>query len=105
MLLAFPALLQLTFSSDAVKHGVQHHVLTTSPPVHSRAHQLAPDKLAIAKKKFSEMEHMGIIRVSNSPCASPLYLVAKSNAGWRPCEVYRCLNDAITLDPYSLLHI
>ncbi|GFR58397.1 retrovirus-related Pol polyprotein [Elysia marginata] len=63
----FPALLQPTFSSTAVKHGVQHHVPTTGPPVHSRARRLAPDKLAVAKKEFMKMEQMGIIRKSNSP--------------------------------------
>ena len=36
----FPALLQPTFSSDSVKRGVQHHVCTTGPPVHSWARHL-----------------------------------------------------------------
>ncbi|GFR71912.1 retrovirus-related Pol polyprotein [Elysia marginata] len=39
----FPAILQPTFSSASVKHGVEHHVLTTGPPVHARARRLAPD--------------------------------------------------------------
>ena len=97
----FPALLQPTFSSTAVKHGVQHHIQTTGPPVHSRARRLAPDKLAAAKKEFTEMEHMGIIRKSNSPWASPLHIVAKPNGGWRPWD-YRRLNEATTPDRYPI---
>ncbi|GFO43157.1 retrovirus-related pol polyprotein [Plakobranchus ocellatus] len=46
----FPALLQPTFSSESVRHGVQHYIATSGPPVHSRARRLAPDKLAAAKK-------------------------------------------------------
>ncbi|GFR69539.1 transposon Ty3-G Gag-Pol polyprotein [Elysia marginata] len=101
----FPALLQPTFSSTAVKHGVQHHMPTTGPPVHSGARRLAPDKVAVAKKEFMEMEQIGIIRKSNSPWASPLHIVPKPNGGWRPCRDDRCLNNATTPDRYLIPHI
>ncbi|GFN87764.1 Pol polyprotein [Plakobranchus ocellatus] len=52
----FPALLQPTFSSESVRHGFQHYIATSGPPVHSRARRLAPDKLAAAKKEFFEMK-------------------------------------------------
>ncbi|GFO36275.1 retrovirus-related pol polyprotein [Plakobranchus ocellatus] len=48
----FPALLQPTFSSESVRHGVQRCIATSGPPVHSRARRLAPDKLAAAKKEI-----------------------------------------------------
>ena len=58
----FPDLLKPTFSAAEVKHGVHHFIPTKDRPVFARTRRLAPDRLAIAKKEFSEMEKMGIIR-------------------------------------------
>ncbi|GFO40170.1 transposon ty3-g Gag-Pol polyprotein [Plakobranchus ocellatus] len=96
---SYPQLLQPTFSTAEVKHGVKHFIPTKDRPVFARARRLAPDKLASAKREFFEMENMGIIQKSNSPWASPLHMVPKSNGD------YRRLNDATVPDRYPIPHI
>ena len=85
LLAGFPALTQPTFSASAVKHGVEHHLTTTGPPVYARARRLDPNKLAVARAEFANMERLGIVRLSDSPWASPLHIVPKPGGGWRPC--------------------
>uniref|UniRef100_A0A674MCK3 Gypsy retrotransposon integrase-like protein 1 n=1 Tax=Takifugu rubripes TaxID=31033 RepID=A0A674MCK3_TAKRU len=105
LLTEFPALTQPTFSSSTAKHGVEHHIATTGAPVHARARRLDPAKLSIAQVEFETMEHLGIIRRSKSPWASPLHMVEKPGGGWRPCGDYRRLNDASTPDRYPVPRI
>ncbi|GFO17353.1 Pol polyprotein [Plakobranchus ocellatus] len=83
----YPELLQPTFSTAEVKHGVKHFIPTKGRPVFARARRLAPDKVAPAKKEILEMEKMGIIQKSNSPWASPLHMVPKSNGGYAPVGI------------------
>ena len=67
LLAHFPDLQSPDFSSATVRHGVEHHLPTTGPPVFARARRLDPAKLAVAKEEFEEMERLGIVRRSDSP--------------------------------------
>ena len=105
LLLDRPALTTPSFHIKSPAHGVQMHIPTTGPPVFARARRLSPEKLRAAKEEFRVMEEMGIIRRSESPWASPLHIVPKSNGGFRPCGDYRRLNSVTEPDKYPIPYL
>ena len=84
----YPSVTTTQFHQHSPKHGVEHFITTHSPPLFAKAQRLPPDKLKVAKKEFSNMVSLGIIRASSSPWTSPLHMVPKNSGGWRPCAVW-----------------
>ena len=101
----FPSLFDQNFKSPINKHGIQHYIETSGPPVYSGPRRLDAAKLEAAKKEFAELERLGIIRRSSSPWSSPLHVVPKVNGKLRPCGDYLRLNDITIDDKYPLPHL
>ena len=53
LLLQFPQILAPSLQNQVSKHGVEHHIVTSGPPVHSRRRRLTAPKLALAKPNFN----------------------------------------------------
>ena len=101
----YPEPLIPTFSASTVKHGVKLHIPTHGRPVFAQARRLSPDKLAVAKEAFNQMEDSGIVRRSESAWSSPLHLVPKDDGSWGPCGDFRRLNDITEPDKCPVPHI
>lgn len=68
-------------SKKPATHDIQHHIVTSGPPVFEAARRLTGEKLKAAKAEFQYMLDQGICQPSKSSWASPLHLVAKKE--WR----------------------
>ena len=91
-------------SLPPVRHSVQHRIITKGRPVFARARRLDPERYAVARKEFDQLLRLGVVRPSNSPWASPLHVVRKKDASFRPTGDYRALNHDTEPDRYPIPH-
>ena len=89
----------------AFKHGVQHFIKTTGPPLHSRYRRLRPELHHIAKEAFTEMEKMGVCSKAATPWAPPLHMTPKMDGTWRPCGDYKRLNLITEPEHYAMPNV
>ncbi|VDP71538.1 unnamed protein product [Schistosoma mattheei] len=75
----YPGTHQTQPKLPCVTSNVTHHIMTKRPPVFPKARRLAAEKLRLARNEFDHMLALGIIRLSNSPYASPLHMVLKKD--------------------------
>lgn len=92
--------------SDTIKHNAKHHIRTAGPPVYSTPWHLLPEKYTYAKWEFQQMIKDRIIKSSESPYASPLYLVPKPGSkSFCVCVDYWWLNASTITDHYPVPQI
>ena len=74
-------------------HNINHHIITSGPPVKFNLRRLSPEKLTFVKEEIAQLVRDGIITPSSSPYASPIHIVPKSQPGkFRMVGDYRALN-------------
>ena len=98
----FPEVFSVSNLRIPPKYDIVHYIETTGPPIKQRPRRLSPEKLAVLRKKLSQLEQLGIIRPSSSPWESPIHMVKKSNGSWRVVGDYRRLNQVTVKDFYSI---
>lgn len=81
---------------------VEHVIKTDSPPIKQRHYPLSPALQAQVNKELEAMLANDIIEPSNSPWASPIVLVRKSDGSHRFCVNYKKLNEVSQPDAYPI---
>ena len=88
--------------TDLVKHQID---TGDARPIRQPPRRLPIAKQAVEQVEVSKMLDRGVIEPSNSPWASPVVLVTKSDGSTRFCVDYRRLNDVTHKDAYPLPRI
>ena len=81
---------------------LQHTIETKGPPLRQPYRRQNP---AVRREEMAQVQQMltsGVIRPSNSPCASPVVMVKKNDGSLRFCVDFRQLNAATIKDAHPL---
>jgi hypothetical protein len=100
LVLSFPRL----FSNQlgTVKGMVCCLDLTDEVPVRSRPYQCSPPRLQALREIVQDLLEKGVIKKSFSQYASPAFLVAKPQGGYRMVVDYRLLNKKVVFDAFPM---
>ena len=81
-----------------------HHIqlLPGTQPMRCAPYRLHPDKREILRKELDNLLQLGIIEESNSPWASPIVMVPKSDGTLRLYTDFRKVNAVTVPDPFPL---
>ena len=74
-------------------------------PIAKRPYRMAASELAELKKQLEELQRIGFIRPSSSPCGAPVLFVKKKDGSMRLCVDYRALNEVTIKNKYPLPRI
>lgn len=92
-------------------HEIQHEIITTlNKPVYAKMYRYPQIHETEIKRQINEMLEQGVIKESNSPYNSPLWIVPKKidNSGkrkWRIVIDYRKLNEITENDKFPMPNI
>lgn len=88
--------------ATATEHDVE---LTSNSVIRQRPYRVSPNKKEIIRNEVQFMLENDIIEPSNSPWASPVVLVKKSDDSYRFCTDYRKVNDITRADSFPMPRI
>ena len=106
ILSTYPGAFEPIPTPQPVRCNIEHHVITSGPPVVSRVRRLFPERLAFVKHEIRELLESGIVVPSSSPYASLIYVVPKQKPGdFRMVGDCRALNNVTQPDRYPLPYL
>lgn len=83
---------------EVASQHIEHHTITSGPPVFLRPRWLYGEPLEIAQRELEYMQALGIIRHFSSCWAAALRMVPKKDPdNWRPCGGYQAVPDRCPL--------
>jgi hypothetical protein len=80
-------------------------LLPGTASISKRPYRMSVKELKELKKQLTELQEVGYIRPSSSPCGAPILFVQKKDGSQGMCVDYRSLNDITVKTKYLLPRI